>query len=360
MSDWYIKKMESSDEEQYLNFLGHRITKLPVAEHYRWLYCRNPHGRALTWLVIHRPTGNIIGSTAIFPRYFWVQGRKTLGGVGGDTLVNPRFRRQGMATELHRFSIPSMMETGVHFHYGFPNRGNLGAFRKAGACFPGVLRGIELPITRGENLQKKLALGLRDPLRLARLTGKLFQFYNNRGIARSHDFERNFKQVSGFDGRFDMLAAELNSLASIYGVRDSSYLNWRYFDNPARAHTVFSYEERGELQGFAVLEFSATVCYLVDFFVKPDDVLAENLLNGVIALAYANGSRRIKSLINPGGAFFNTFMRRGFTFNVDEVPLQILIPAADGPLASLLDLEEWYLSYAEYDVEAVSFIAESA
>ena len=88
--EWFIKRMEPQELDPYLNFLGHRITYMPVLSHFQWLYQENPHGKAVTWLAIHRKNKKIIGCTSIFPRRIWVKDHITLGSVGGDTLVHPR------------------------------------------------------------------------------------------------------------------------------------------------------------------------------------------------------------------------------------------------------------------------------
>src|SRR4030095_397250 len=93
---------------------------------YDWLYKSNPHGEALTWLAFERTSGEAVGCTSIFPRRVIVCGHKRIGGIGGDCFIEPRVRRQGLATALHSASFAEMRAGGVDFMYGPPTPNNLG------------------------------------------------------------------------------------------------------------------------------------------------------------------------------------------------------------------------------------------
>ena len=90
--DWYIRSLEPKDRVSFLSFLANWINHIAVAIRYQWLYEENPHGKALTWLAIHRKNEEIIGCTSIFLKNFRSKDHVILGAIGGNACVNPKFR----------------------------------------------------------------------------------------------------------------------------------------------------------------------------------------------------------------------------------------------------------------------------
>jgi hypothetical protein len=350
MTEWFIRQMEPQDEESYLNFLAHRITRMSVADHYNWLYRENPHGAGLTWLAIHTRTDDIIGCTSIFPRRMWVNGKFVVGSVGGDTFVNLRFRRQGIATALHLSSIPEMSGCGVEVHYGFADARPMAAFRKAGAYFPFTMQEFGFSFRRGTSLARRLPLpaGLQD------LTGRVIE----RGLLRP--FHRygdetaasRLKMITQFDERFDALQEEMRPNFGVCPVRDSRYLNWRYFENPTKAQQVVAYENNGRLLGFAALEFAGEICYLVDLFAHAEHVPA--LIGGVVSLAYSRNASFISTMVNPHGPYYDYFIAQKFRPEPSEMLFQFCISEDFAEKEALQNASNWYLAFADYDVESIA------
>src|SRR5262245_52717346 len=132
MDRFQIRTAGHQDRDHVIRLMGN-IYPGDVSARYRWLYLDNPHGRALTWLAIEQEGGEAVGCTSIFPRKVMVLGRERTGGIGGDCFIEPRVRRQGLATALHAASFREMREGGVDFMYGPPTPNNLGALIKAGS-----------------------------------------------------------------------------------------------------------------------------------------------------------------------------------------------------------------------------------
>jgi GNAT superfamily N-acetyltransferase len=345
--------MESGDENVYLAFIG-RLKSHPFPRRYQWLYKENPHGEALTWLVIHHRNGTIIGATSIFPRRVWLRDGITLGCCGGDTFVDPTFQRRGIATELHRASRPGAAEAGIRFQYGLPNVANAGAHQKAGSYFPGGFQEIRI-LLRIEPVINKLNLGGILPTGLLRLGSGILWLYIKPKLSKSIDWDKNIKIVSEFDRRFDKLMESVTPAFNICGVRDSGYLNWRYFKNPLRVHTILSYEEQGILQGFAALEFYKDRCYLFDFFIKREDELVEKFISCLIKFVMSKGSHMLTWIANPTGPYIKNFLQ--FAFRIKKgsnFPLEVHLPHEDKDLKYLTKLENWYLSYADFDYESAT------
>ena len=351
---WYIRKMESSDIESYLSFLSRRITHIQVDKHYRWLYEQNPHGHALTWLSIHEDTEKIIGCTSIFPRKMWLNGQTVLGCCGGDTFIDPKFRRQGIAKGLHDMSLDDMRKNGIRFHFGFPVSANLGAFLKAGAYHPGDFKSIRF-ISGAEAILKKINLPHNLMGFFAKGIDLCFKPYFKTVLSRGKSPLGELRVMQHCDDKFDELIDEINPLFKICGARDSEYLNWRYFKNPLQAHTLISYEKNGELHGLAALEMRGSECVIFDFFARPTDLLVKDFICRIVEYGIHNGAKAVSTIINPSGPYVQCFKNCGFysRFGVNK-PLMVLTEHDDPNVEEMQKLSNWYLSYSDQDMEAIN------
>jgi GNAT superfamily N-acetyltransferase len=353
MMEWYIRELKPRDRDSFLDFLGRRITSVSVSNHYQWLYRENPHGQALTWLAINCSTEKIIGCTSLFPRKVWVRGSVTLGCVGGDTFIDPMFRRKGIATELLRASREGMAKNGLKFHYGFPNADNFVPHLKAGSIHPGDFQEIRL-LLRIEPAFRKLKLEQKIPVCLSKFGNKFLSFYIKSRLPRSMD--ENINIVSKFDNRFDKLIETVIPSFNICGIRDSNYLNWRYCKNPLNDYTILSYCDRDIFHGFAVLQLIGNRYYMFDFFVKTDDKLVESFISALVKFVLSKGCELITWGINPRGPYVKNFLRCGFNLQNNHAygTFHVLLPNAGNNLEYLTDLKNWYLTFGDYDIESLA------
>jgi hypothetical protein len=306
-------------------------------------------------LAIHRKSDEIIGCTSIFPRKVWFKDNVTLGSVGGDAFVDPRFRRRGIANELHRVCHEEMKEAGIKFMYGFPTPANFGAFLKVGSYYPGNFRLIKF-LLRGEPIIEKLNLGQTLSFGLSKIANTALSLYINFKLSKSTHQNGNLKKISKFDYRFDKLAVEVIPYFNICCVRDSDYLNWRYFRNPQKVHTIFSYEENDNLHGFAAIEFYGNRSIIFDFFVRNENELAQSFICSLIKFVISKGLTLITTLINPVGPYMRYFLQCGFRFGYPstKMPLTVLATNDNKEIEYLKSIENWYLTYGDLDAEAIS------
>ena len=131
-----IARAAPSDRAIVLTLLAEHTPGTDVVRRHAWLYERNPHGPAVTFLA-YDDDGTPMGLTSLFPRRVLVKGEVRIGAIGGDGYVRPAYRRRGVATALHRACLALMEENlragaGVEFMYGAPEPHNLGALERAG------------------------------------------------------------------------------------------------------------------------------------------------------------------------------------------------------------------------------------
>jgi GNAT superfamily N-acetyltransferase len=347
---WHIRPIRAEDTEAFLSFLSAWVTNVSLRDRYRWIYQDNPHGKALTWLAVTSEDNKIVGCASVFPRKMWLNGHVETGSVGGDTYVDPMWRRKGIAEALHRASSTGMRENGVVLQYGFPLRENLKAKWKAGACLPGDFVSARCFLSTRPFL-KKVKPDRFLPGKLLEVLDSVFLKVTNPRIFSSADTEYEVLKIETFDERFEAFSEELSSSLKICCVRDSSYLRWRFLDNPFRKYELLEVTRKrdGRLYGFAAIEVSEQIGLISEFFVSPESDAVTALLLGAMRFAV---SRSLCSLwfelINPAGPFVRDLAGSGFKFNYsDEKTLDVM---GDYKRDGLTDLANWYLTLSDLDI----------
>jgi GNAT superfamily N-acetyltransferase len=349
-SKFVIRRMQPGDEEKFFQFFGPQIKTVTAAQHYDWLYKRNPHGHAYTWLVFDVRTDQLIGCSSLFPKKMWMEGNISLGSVGGDTFVDSAYRRQGIATQLHRIKKQQMRELGIDTHFGITNIANLRANEKAGPQIVSNFHTICL-FLRGNFLLEQARFPSKAIRFLTPTMNRLVSKYVNFRI-RKNKSKGKLKLISHFDRSFDSLVLEIMAQFSVCVVRDTDYLNWRYFENPAKAHTLLAYEQGNELTGFAALQFSGECCILFDFMVKGSRDRVKSFIAQLTEFSQTRSSAVLIALMNPKGPYFKDFIHFGFIPILRRKPFHI-IGGRDEIMDEVGHLKKWYVTYSDLDYEYV-------
>ena len=346
---WYIRRIQAEDTEAFLSFLSAWVTNVSLKDRYRWIYQDNPHGKALTWLAVTSQDDKIVGCTSVFPRRMWLNGHLETGCAGGDTYVDPMWRRKGISEALHRASAKDMQEDGVVLEYGFPLPDHVGAFPKSGGCLPGDFVSARCFLSIRPFL-KKVRMGWFLPGRLLEVLDRLFLKVTHPEVFSPDETKYEVKEIDTFDERFETLSEELISSFRICCVRDSSYLRWRFLNNPFRKYVLLSVARKRDarLHGFAAVEVSGDMGVVSEFFVRQEADVVKALLTGVMRFGVSRSLRSLRfELINPAGPFARDLARCGFKFNYsDQKTMELL---GDHGRDGLKDMANWYLTLSDLD-----------
>lgn len=322
------------------------------AARYEWLYRTNPHGKAITWLAVERASARVVACKSLFPRAALVDGRQRGGSIGGDCYVEPRARRRGLATLLHRTSFEQMGQLGVDFLCGgLPSADNLAALLKAGShriasfdrwIFPLSVRTIYFsPALRG-----RVAAKLRS--RARSLATHLPGIVWRRLVNRQRDREAvTLAPVDGFGPEFDRLFSTFAAAQRAVLVRDREYLAWRYLAAPHGVQKPIALRRAdGGLVGFAALEVNDGRMSIIDLLAAPGWTgaalaallgEAKRLGCGVADLCCCAGSPLVAEL----GSF-------GF-WNTPNCPFHVAVSEKDAQRETLLDPLAWHFTMADND-----------
>ena len=228
---------------------------------WRWQFEANPAGPFACRLA-QDTDGRIVGQYAVIPTRMVVDGREQILAFSCDTMVDPDFQRQGMFVALAK-AVYKHLETarGIYATWGFPNKNSMPGFVtrlswKRVACFP-TWAALPLPLAswlpclaRGLAVSRPKPLPLRDPCPGVRLV-----------------------PLGRFLPEHDSLWAANAPQNTVCQVRDSRYLNWRYFGEPGFGYQAFSVSTDKGVEGYLVLRslrlFHLRVLVLADMFPLP-------------------------------------------------------------------------------------------
>ncbi len=353
MENFEIRSAGLADRDQIIKLMG-KIYAGDMHERYAWLYERNPHGKALTWLAIERKTGEAVGCTSIFPRRVMVEGRERVGGIGGDCFIEPRVRRQGLATALHAMSFAQMRERGVDFMYGPPTPNNLGALVKAGSRMVTNYKRWVRPLTsRGAYRAAFSRVPRRGRAHLAYIPILVLDRLT-KSDARGFTLE----EVHSFGDEFDVIFSEAAAQHGVACIRDSEYLAWRYLAAPAHRQTPLAVRQSGALVGFIATERGGEFAAVADFFSAPDSKLVDAMLQLTIDYATSAGCSVLEISTTQESATARRLRRHGF-IGREERGFQVAVQEGDPQRAALIESDSWHFTEADQDMDRV-FITTAA
>lgn len=328
----FIRRAGPGDVATVLGLLReHYGPNYDTAARHEWLYRRNPHGIAVTWLAFDRRSGEPAGLTSMFPRRLSVGGKEFVGAIGGDGFVRPRFRRRGIATLLHRASLCEMTAVGIDVMYGPPEPHNLAALVRAGAVVVCQLRRFVRPLDPvrlapwGESLSplRRWLRPRRSPLRI-------------RALAPA-----DFREVE------KIWESSVNDLA-VAPVRDAAYYAWRFGNFPGGKQRAFLILDGGHPIGICAIERNGLRSALVDL-VTPKRRY-EATIDAISS--FCRDDAAIEARLNERGPIAPLLWRRGFVPR-DRKPFQVLVNDEHPRAESLRRADAWYYTTGDGDVEAV-------
>lgn len=239
-----ITRMDSADANQRLRDKS--------STYYRWMYQENPSGRA----VVHsaRHGGKVVSSFALAPKRVQVNGREMVIGKTMDMFTDPSFQGKGLIKRCTIAVFEEAKKAGIEGWYVTPSRNSYPIFKGKW----GYREDIELSY-RFKILAYSEVLGVAiKPVTLGRAAGTVIDAAKTVISSRSLRVPDGFEihEVGRFGSDADALWARVSPGYPVALVRDSTYLNWRYVDNPDE-YWMYGLTFRGELVGLVVL--TATV-----------------------------------------------------------------------------------------------------
>jgi len=357
MVEWKVRLYRDGDEEGIVNLLSSQLApdaRVKISPRsnaismssWIWNFKNNPYGFLIA---VSERKEQIVGYLGLFCFNMKIGDRIIKGSQGSRLYVHPDFRRQGMFLEIGKTLLTAAGEKGIPFSIAIdPNEPAYHGHLQYGwfdACrFPVMTTYFDISNT----LKKRNTL-------LSSLFSRAINYHYSRkrkGKIPSEDL--NIKKIGRFDKRIDDFWNRVANDHRMMIVKDSTYLNWRYFDNPNVAYETFIAEKQGRIEGYLVTnklqDETANVGWIIDALSSSRSVFLTLIHHAVEHLKdYSVDS--IKCLIAKNKYEYKWMQNSGFTSY--PRPKITVIARINSPEISLESYNEaskdWYMTYGDSD-----------
>lgn len=281
MENYIIRKYESGDEKQIIRLFeevyGKRMGKIESFKHWNWEYKFNPNKRIEIFLAFHNH--KIIGQYAVIPVKMKIGNKDYITSLSLDTMTHKDYRGQGIFPILAKKLYSEIGKNGIPITYGFPNA----------LSYPNFMNKLEwfeisdVPIyIRPLNFTSLLNHYLKIKF-LSKIFSRFIDFFFNFTLEKKKmDNNLKIKKINEFGKEVDDLWKLTKKEMPICIVRDSKYLNWRYFKKPEEKYDVFAIKKDAKLKGYIILKieerFDLKIGLIVDILTNRSNMAYQDYL----------------------------------------------------------------------------------
>lgn len=216
---------------------------------FEWLAHGNPAGPAEWFLAFDPKDGSLIGTSSVLPKELFYNGRKIRGGIVGDIMVSPAHRRKGVANQIQKLVVSKLSILEMEFSYVVPNSKSKKMFAQNVSYQIFKLKNYLIPIDI-EHYLKIFKLGL-----LRYNIGYLLESYLDNIYSFPEEDEFNIVRMDdGFEQEINSCWETLRDSRNLLcGEKTSSYLKWKYCQNPDKRFYILKYRTKScRLIGYCV------------------------------------------------------------------------------------------------------------
>lgn len=315
-----IRDYRTGDEKHILSLFEIVFGKPMKPEYWKWRFNDNPAGKHMIKLMWEGE--QLIGHYAVSPVFLKIGMSKMLSTLSMTTMTHPSFGGLGIFGQLANALYDDLEnKMNVKAIWGYPNNNSHYGFIK--------------------NL-KWLDLGQQ-----------LHLIIKAEKIKPALDPDINmFEDFSSIHGEAISKATDQFQVAV---VRDESYLNWRYRDNPTSTYDKFEYKQNNEVLGFMVVKkYPSSInkeiydLYITEIgFPKENGLLLSTFLKHIVAY-YGQPEAIINTWISLFDNRFSLFEKAGFEPGGKSTFVGVRTNPEFRDILS--DFRNWYFSYGDSDV----------
>lgn len=320
MAGFYIiqstTETASKHKEQILRFWNEYLPGTPC-ERFDWMEA-NPASPTIWFLAFDTSNDALIGTVSIMIRELALDNKLYRIGIIGDYMIAPKHRAFGPALQLQTCAVGKMADLGLSFIYGIPNDKSIKSLERIGYerlhsldYFIRPLKTSFYMAKRFGNTTAKVADGVIDrPMKW--ILSKYITYSSGKAINESLEIDDSFERF------WEKLKAKKTG---VLGVRNKSYLSWRYLKNPLNTFRFLTCKNNdNELLGFAFFTVSNSKMEIFDL-IALEDVHASKLINGLIKVALKEDCHAIYIRLSENNDMSALLKSHLFIRTTDEVQL---------------------------------------
>jgi len=359
MKNLIIRRYKQGDEKQIIH-LFQKVFKKPMGKtesinHWNWEYKNNPNNRIEILLAIDGK--QIIGHYSVIPIKMKILEDYYIASFSLDTMTHSKYRGQGIFPTLANKLYNDLGETGIPFTYGFPNNNSIKPFvKKCGWSEISNVPIYILPL----NISKLAARYLKSKFFL-NFFGEIYNFLFDL-IWKKNPLPNQvaIEEIKKFDKNFDDLWELVKDEIIIGVVRNSKYLNWRYFRKPEENYNVYAIYLNNNLKGYIVLKielrFDLTIGLIVDIITDASNIIFQHYLIKYAILYFKKKKVDIISVIMfPHWRYYKSLIRNKFVkitkiLFPEEVYFGVRKNSETIDFQLIKNPKNWYLTWGDTDV----------
>jgi len=346
MGEISIRQVDpAAERERILAVLAANLPAAAAAERFDWLYLSNPDGPALVWLAEHE-TGAPVGTSAAHPRRMYVGSERMYALNLGDFAVDRSQRSLGPALRLLRATLAPVCDRTYAFSYDFGSASMHAVYRRMRVHALGCSERWMQPIA-----MRRLRRGPPGAGWLAAVAGGAVDalWHARRSIHGRVKGLRLDVLAAECGEEFDALDARVARERRVGGVRDATYLTWRYLRNPVWKHEILCARADGRLVGYAVLRFTTPDTVSIVDMQGEHIRVCRMLLSGAARRAAARNAAALDVEVLAGSEAARLIRRLGF-IRRESADGPVVFWPPDGPRAAELEAaENWWLIGGDRD-----------
>lgn len=317
------------------------------ASRLHWLYRQNPDGETILWSIREVATGEMVGFTVALPRRMAIDGELRTCWNCADFSIRKKYRTLGLAQKLRRAAKDAVDAGQVDLLYAHPNARMAVVHCRVGHRPVGRMQRYARLLRAGRYLRAKRGAAPAAALAGTVIDASMRLAYGEarrKPACRLHVVEH-----VEFDERFDRLFAEHAGGRRIVGVRDATYLNWRYRDNPDYASHAVLAVEGGALCGYLLFAVEGGAGHIKDVF-PPDGLIAGDLVAAVLNEGRRRGLTSMSMVLLDGHPLISALARFGFRRRKESYEM-FAYTSPGGPWHDFLfQPESWLITVGDRDV----------
>ena len=319
------------------------------SDYWQWKYRDNPAGESIVCVAVDG--SRIVGEAAAVPVRVKIGSAAVLACRACDIVVTGGYRRTLPLSRMFETVLDEYRRKNWAFAFGIPDTRT----RRMGTRLPGFVRVRACrTLVKILNPSPFLRRGMGNRL-LSRTLGAVgargFRMVNSLKLQKIKGVE--ISEEDRFDERFDKLWQQWSRDVPLTVIRDTTYLNWRYCDDPLYRYRIYSANCNGECKGFIVLLVKDTAEIRVGFIMDlmaldQDHRILDSLLRTAIDHCYDEGVDCL-NVWDPGFPPLSHFLvRRGYVAR--ETPqLLVVRPGERLRKESLFIEDDWFLALGDND-----------
>ncbi|MCA9731248.1 MAG: GNAT family N-acetyltransferase [Deferribacteres bacterium] len=319
-------------------------------ERFEWAYLKNPHGKAIAWVVEDDKTGEVVGFTAGFPRKMSVNGKDSYAWNCADFSIDKKYRALGVAVKLRRAAKEGVDSGEIPFLYAHPNDRMAAVHERVGHHQIGLMKRYAALL----RLDRKIMNYVKLPI-----LGRFFGFFAQPIVhvalpqpkIRDKSLKFEFVEKQPFGDEFNAFYDEMRQHYPVSGYRDADYLTWRFIECPLYQVDTLKVYRDGKLRGYALVGSLFSMAQIADIVVAPEDGVLESLMAQVFKIYRKKGISTLSIKLHESNPLVADLAKFGFRER-DDATSKVMAYAneSNGLHKHVLDPNAWYMTVGDRDI----------